>query len=156
MKFKKISVFKIMIVLAIILYIVAFVAMAFHTRKAMYDKYYEAVSYYENGMYKDALGIFDNLRGWGRNLEISTEEYYNMCIDALSKTEMEDTMTIEELLKVISINDNLFISESSDGLPKLYSGSPEDVPDIYYNRTIKKISSGSYYNKYTIFISVNK
>ena len=65
-------------------------------------------------------------------------------------------MTIEEILKVISINDNVFISESSDGLPKLYSGSPEGVPDIYYNRTIKKISSGSYYNKYTIFISVNK
>lgn len=130
--------------------------MAFYTRKTMYNKYYEAVSYYENGMYRDALGIFDSLRGWGRDLEISTEEYYDMCIDALSKTEMEDTMTIEEILKVISINDNVFISESSDGFPKLYSGSPEGVPDIYYNRTIKKISSGSYYNKYTIFISVNK
>lgn len=156
MKSKKVLFFKIMMALAIILYLAAFVVMAFHTRKSMYDKYYEAVSYYENGMYRDALDIFDNLRGWGRNLEISTEEYYDMCIDALIKTEAEDTMTIEEILKVISVNDNIFISESSDGLPKLYSGSPEGVPDTYYNRTIKKISSGSYYNKYTIFISVNK
>lgn len=60
---------------------------AFHERQILTDRYNQGVQYYEDKKYRDAIEVFNSLRGWGNTVEISPEDYYNMALEKLLANE---------------------------------------------------------------------
>ena len=65
-------------------------------------------------------------------------------------------MTVMDILEHTGANEHIHISELSDRLPKLFFGAPNMVPPALHFREVKDISAGTYYDKFTIFITLKK
>lgn len=69
---------------SIVLFFVLFFGYASYERQLLIDRYNKGVQYYEDEKYRDAMEIFDSLRGWGSCVDISPEDYYDMAVEKLS------------------------------------------------------------------------
>lgn len=71
-------------ILTLALFLAPFLWIAAHDRQELIDQYNQGVQYYENEEYKEAMEVFNNLRGWGRRRDISPEDYYEMALEKLT------------------------------------------------------------------------